>query len=271
VTLSHPLLLFPAKPLPSFGSHIRNDHFFRLPESVIQRNVSVTNSSPQDFLIDFGFFAGRGKPLRDPNLFWQNTMQKALRLSIPALAASVCCLSTGNSSFCDSASAKMKRKVDCADTVCQSKTEMFRAAMQSLPKQSTSHATSSTSSHSECPVDREELGFQTWSLLHTLAAYFPENPSAAEQSYAHMLLVSLARLYPCHICAEDFQTFVANRPPKTDSREEFVLWTCELHNSVNSKLGKSLHPCSMKKLEERWRIGTRACIEKQSHVGDGLN
>jgi len=182
-----------------------------------------------------------------------------------------------NTSSCNSTSSEPKqkaRKIDCADTICQSKTEMFRAAMQNLPKHSAPLTIWPNASRTECPVDRDELGVHSWSLLHTLAAYFPDNPSAAEESYAHVLLVSLAQLYPCHICAKDFQSFVADHPPQTSSRKAFVLWTCKLHNSVNAKLGKSLHPCNINELDERWRIGSPACFEKQPHTdsrGDRLN
>lgn len=53
------------------------------------------------------------------------------------------------------------------------------------------------------------------------------------------------------------------------SRRSFALWVCEQHNLVNAKLGKETFPCSLKKLDERWRTGSAKCTfreeeEKQS-------
>jgi mitochondrial FAD-linked sulfhydryl oxidase len=33
----------------------------------------------------------------------------------------------------------------------------------------------------ECPPDKDELGRSTWTFLHTMAAYYPEEPSDADQ------------------------------------------------------------------------------------------
>ena len=112
---------------------------------------------------------------------------------------------------------------------------------------------------SNCPPDRDELGNHTWALLHTLGAYFPKEPSLQHQSYANILMLSLSKLYPCEICAEDFERFVQENPPNTSSRESFSLWICELHNHVNEKLGKSVLPCTIKDLDIRWKTGEGEC------------
>jgi len=60
----------------------------------------------------------------------------------------------------------------------------------------------------ECPMDRDEVGRATWGLLHTLAAYYPNEPSTEQQVHAELLMRSLAQLYPCKECAADFQEYV---------------------------------------------------------------
>ncbi len=65
-----------------------------------------------------------------------------------------------------------------------------------------------------CPLDREELGRAAWSLIHTTAAFYPESPSEAEQAAARNLFLSLALLYPCHICADDLRRLILKMPPK---------------------------------------------------------
>ena len=36
--------------------------------------------------------------------------------------------------------------------------------------------------HHQCPPDRMELGAKSWTLLHSIAAYFPASPTPAQQA-----------------------------------------------------------------------------------------
>jgi FAD-linked sulfhydryl oxidase len=67
---------------------------------------------------------------------------------------------------------------------------------------------------SGCPVNVEQLGTATWTLLHTIAAYFPDEPSEADRRKAAAFIESLAYLYPCEVCAEDFRESVKRHPPR---------------------------------------------------------
>ena len=60
-------------------------------------------------------------------------------------------------------------------------------------------------------------------------------------------------MYPCWVCAEDFQQYIKKEEVKATSRSEFGNWLCDAHNEVNKKLGKPVFDCS--KWEERWRTG----------------
>jgi len=104
-----------------------------------------------------------------------------------------------------------------------------------------------------CPPDRQELGVSTWSLLHSVAAYYPDKPTPAQQADAKIFLSTFSRLYPCHECAEDLRQDLKELPPKVSSSKEFSEWMCQLHNKVNVKLGKPTFDCS--KVFERWRDG----------------
>ena len=123
----------------------------------------------------------------------------------------------------------------------------------------------------DCPVGREELGRGTWALLHTAAAWFPDQPTDQDKAHAHNLISSLAALYPCTHCAEDFRATVRDSPPRCpekasrlaprasrlapraptphrlpdhrrtlslSSRAAFSIWMCKQHNMVNEKLEK---------------------------------
>ncbi|KAJ5357632.1 FAD dependent sulfhydryl oxidase Erv1 [Penicillium brevicompactum] len=110
---------------------------------------------------------------------------------------------------------------------------------------------------SDCPPDVEALGRSTWTLLHSMAATYPEKASIDHQNNMQGFLKFFSKLYPCWVCADDFQTWMAHpsgrNQPKLGSRKEFGWWMCEAHNEVNRKLGKKEFDCRF--WEERWRTG----------------
>ncbi|CAL8132564.1 unnamed protein product [Orchesella dallaii] len=107
--------------------------------------------------------------------------------------------------------------------------------------------------HLQCPLDKDELGRATWSFLHTMAAYFPDNATKVQQKEMSAFMKIFAKYYPCEHCAKDFQVSIKESPPATVGREEFSLWLCKMHNEVNRKLGKPEFDCG--RVDERWRDG----------------
>lgn len=63
----------------------------------------------------------------------------------------------------------------------------------------------------------------------------------------------LSRFYPCWYCAEHLQKEVKVHPPKLGSNVELSEWFCQVHNEVNTRLGKPTFDCS--KVFQRWRDG----------------
>ena len=57
----------------------------------------------------------------------------------------------------------------------------------------------------DCPLYRDQLGRATWSLLHTMAAYYPEKASEQEQTSMKSFINSFSMFFPCHECAKDFR------------------------------------------------------------------
>lgn len=75
--------------------------------------------------------------------------------------------------------------------------------------------------HHQCPPDRMELGNKSWTLLHSIAAYFPLKPTQKQQDDAKTFLDTFSRLYPCQDCAEDLRQDLVTNPPRVTSSVEF--------------------------------------------------
>ncbi|KYK60726.1 augmenter of liver regeneration [Drechmeria coniospora] len=105
----------------------------------------------------------------------------------------------------------------------------------------------------DCPPDVEVLGRSAWTVLHSIAANYPEAPSRSQQSDLTGFVSLFSKLYPCWVCAEDFRAYLGREVPRVTSRDEFGKWLCGAHNDVNRKLGKPEFDCS--RWEERWRTG----------------
>jgi len=125
----------------------------------------------------------------------------------------------------------------------------------SSPTSSSTPVSSSSSSTtpSSCPPRTAELGRSSWTLLHSMAAWYPDDPTSQQQHRMANFMEALGDLYPCPWCADDFRNELHKAPPKVETRTDLCMWLCDQHNRVNSKLGKQLFDCNMKDLDERWR------------------
>ncbi|PNW85134.1 hypothetical protein CHLRE_03g173200v5 [Chlamydomonas reinhardtii] len=111
---------------------------------------------------------------------------------------------------------------------------------------------------------KAEVGRATWTLLHMLAAQFPDRPSRQQQRDARTLVDCLTRIYPCGDCAEHFAEIVRRDPPAVGSGREFRRWLCGVHNRVNSRLGKPVFNCDL--VEARW--APLGCSAEEAAAGE---
>ncbi|KAJ5153106.1 Mitochondrial FAD-linked sulfhydryl oxidase ERV1 [Penicillium canariense] len=130
-------------------------------------------------------------------------------------------------------------------------------ATKSTPATASPATTPLNETPSDCPPDVEQLGRSTWTLLHSMAATYPEKADTQQQQDMQGFLKFFSKLYPCWVCADDFRDWMAHpsgrNQPKLGGRKEFGWWMCEAHNEVNRKLGKKEFDCRF--WEERWRTG----------------
>lgn len=108
----------------------------------------------------------------------------------------------------------------------------------------------------EARMSRKELGDHGWAMLHTMAAYFPDLPSDSQLADAYQYLRLFAKMYPCRRCSLHFQQLLQDKPPAFRTRNDFVLYLCELHNVINEVVGKPAFPCDLQSLADRWGGGS---------------
>ena len=97
----------------------------------------------------------------------------------------------------------------------------------------------------------KNLHNSTWTFLHTLAAYYPINPTEEKQEHASNLMTCIAHLYPCTHCASHLEGYIKTHPVEAESRSKLVGWMCDMHNNVNQRLGKPVFDCKI--ASDFWR------------------
>jgi FAD-linked sulfhydryl oxidase len=114
------------------------------------------------------------------------------------------------------------------------------------------------------PPTKAELGQASWTLLHTVAANYPDAPTKDQEELVISFLHALGHLYPCPHCASHFRAHYQQRPIVASSRESLSLWLCAAHNEVNIRNGKGEFFCDLGVLDARWK--DCGCGGNKSHA-----
>lgn len=113
--------------------------------------------------------------------------------------------------------------------------------------------TAALETQKECPPDVEQIGKSSWTLLHSIAATYPEKPSNQQQTDLKQFMRLFGNFYPCWYCRDDFVEYSKKTEPKVETQDAFGKWLCDAHNDVNVKLGKPKFDCNL--WQQRWKDG----------------
>jgi hypothetical protein len=79
-----------------------------------------------------------------------------------------------------------------------------------------------------------------WATMHIVSLGFPAKPTEEDKAGAIAFYNSLASTIPCPICKTHYRKFLAESPVESAvaNRHDLIHWVFELHNNVNTQLGK---------------------------------
>lgn len=80
--------------------------------------------------------------------------------------------------------------------------------------------------------------------MHSVAYWYPTEPTPAHKKAAYDFFTSLKELLPCGGCREHYTELLGRFPldRAVDNRMKLLKWTVDVHNEVNISIGKSSIP-----------------------------
>ena len=100
-----------------------------------------------------------------------------------------------------------------------------------------------------------------WHHLHRMAAEYPVKPTREDKDRELRRLYAFSYLISCKKCSNNFRKKLRAYPPRLDSRDDYLIWTCFIHNQVNKANGKKEYPCDLALLKKIY--GKCDCEDEQ--------
>ena len=83
-------------------------------------------------------------------------------------------------------------------------------------------------------------GPHLWYIMHTISFEYPQKPSEYDKRIYHDFYTSLKDVIPCNDCKKHYREFITRYPisPHLDNRDTLIKWVIQVHNFVNTSIGK---------------------------------
>lgn len=91
-------------------------------------------------------------------------------------------------------------------------------------------------------MNPEIWGPKLWFFIHTIAINYPDNPTNQDKQKYIMFFESLKHIIPCEKCRLNYIKNLSEMPVHNhlDNANTLFRWTVDLHNKVNSEIGKPI-------------------------------
>ena len=93
----------------------------------------------------------------------------------------------------------------------------------------------------------EVFGPGIWWTLHTIASVYPESADGQRRQACEQFVGAIPAMLPCRVCGDHLREELEQRDVGAacaGSEELSTMW-CEVHNSVNARLGKPVADCAL--------------------------
>lgn len=107
---------------------------------------------------------------------------------------------------------------DCDRPACADTVSALKGILGKTPPNASSSMSKGlqqqTTTFIQCPPTSSLLGNSSWDLLHSMAAWYPDQPDIQHETQMKNFIDALATFYPCTYCAQDFQENIITNPVK---------------------------------------------------------
>lgn len=122
-------------------------------------------------------------------------------------------------------------------------------------------------------------GSHLWFSLHTISFAYPIKPTIIDQNNYKNFFVSLQNVIPCSVCQRNYKRHLLEHPidKHLNSRKDLVYWLIDIHNMVNSEIGKKFmsYDVVLKKYENVYQkdllIGKNMDYDNNDNSVNGFN
>ena len=122
-------------------------------------------------------------------------------------------------------------------------------------------------------------GSHLWFSLHTISFAYPIKPTIIDQNNYKNFFVSLQNVIPCSVCQRNYKRHLLEHPidKHLNSRKDLVYWLIDIHNMVNSEIGKKFmsYDVVLKKYENVYQkdllVGKNMDYDNNDNIVNGFN
>lgn len=92
--------------------------------------------------------------------------------------------------------------------------------------------------------DPKKWGSSGWKFLHTIAMYYPDEPTEMDRQHYKMFFLTLPHVLPCVACQEHLLEYMSRHihtfNHAFENRFTLTMWLIDVHNAVNKRLNKRI-------------------------------